>query len=223
MRNNVINKTFITQLFAIILAINITVHLYPFNYPSILVTDEIARAIGSTLGIFLLALIGRFFKPSKTFGMALIAILVTPFAILVDRANDPVAPREFRELFRSSDDMEIGLPLPDGGEGDMPMTDSGAISLQYDGNVTQQDSVNTGPASTSAPAYPASENANDGPSDYQRNLDLYIKADPILSPETYETSDMPATKAANAELARQRLEASNPETASNEQPYTPYP
>jgi hypothetical protein len=72
-------------------------------------------------------------------------------------------------------------------------------------------------------ADPAYGNAEQGGSEYQRHLDLFIKADPNLSPETYDTSDMPATKAANAELARQRLEAMTPETGTNDQPSTPNP
>lgn len=208
-----LNKTLIAQVFIVILAINIAAHLYPFNYDSDLAVSEISRSFGVTLAIFTVSLFGLLFRPSKTLGMTLIAILIAPVMIWADRLNDPIAPQDFRELLHSTESVGEEATSPEAGQGGYGTANNFAsVPAVNDGSVTEQevaDSLET--------------NASKGGSDYQRYLDQFIKADPILSPETYDTSDMPATKAANAELARQRLDAANSKAESNEQPYAPNP
>lgn len=207
-----LNKTIIAQVFIVILAINIAAHLYPFNYSSDLVFDEISRSFGVTFAVFTVSLFGLLFRPSKTFGMALIAILIAPVMIWADRLNDPIAPQDFREFLHPTESVGEEATSPEAGQ-------------RGDGTANNFASapVNDGSMIGGEVADPVGENANNGGSDYQRYLDQFIKADPILSPETYDTSDMPATRAANAELARQRLKAANSEAESNEQPYAPNP
>jgi hypothetical protein len=207
-----LNKSFIAQIFIVILAINIVVHLYPFDYSSILAMDEIARAFGTTVAIFLVSLVGLLFRPSKTFGVATIAILAAPVMILLDRANDPIAPQIFRDVLDPTASKWLDVLPPDTGQRDEETANDFQSAPANVESVAKQDGVD-----------PVYGNAEHGGSDYQRYLDLFTKADPILSPETYDTSDMPATKAANAELARQRLEAANSEAGTNDQPYTPNP
>lgn len=121
-----LNKVFIFQIFIWILAINVLIHILQFNYNSILVGDEIARAFGSTLGIFLISLVGLFFKPNKTLAVAFIAILMTPISILIDRANDPVAPPYFRELL-----------YPDSTANGEPVSELNAVQV----DTTQSDTL----------------------------------------------------------------------------------
>jgi len=207
-----LNKAIIAQMFVVILAINIAAHLYPFDYSSDLAIDEISRSIGVTLAIFTVSLAGLLFRPSKTFGMALIAILVAPIMILVDRSNDPIAPHDFRELLRPNENAGTDAALPETGQVGEDAANNFANAPVNDGSMAEQEVAD-----------PVVKGANSGGSEYQRYLDQFIKADPVLSPETYDTSDMPATKAANAELARQRLEAANSDAKSNDQPYAPNP
>ena len=93
-----LNKLFITQLFIWIFSINVLIHLIPFNYSQAIVIDQVARSAGSTLAIFVISLIGLIFTPNQTIGMTSIAILISPLAIVADRANDPLALQYFREL-----------------------------------------------------------------------------------------------------------------------------
>jgi hypothetical protein len=105
-RKSRLNKTLIAQIFLWIFATNVLVHLIPFKYKFDISLDQIARSFGSTLAIFVISLIGLIFQSNRTLGVALIAILIAPVCILVDRAHDPVAPRYFRELLYPG-----GVPL----------------------------------------------------------------------------------------------------------------
>lgn len=207
-----LNKHFIVRVFIVIVAINIVVHLYPFDYNSTLALDQIARAVGTTVAIFLVSLVGLLFRPNKTFGMAAIAILAAPWMILLDRANDPIAPQVFRDFLDPTGSKRLDVLSPDTAQSD----EETANNFEYV-------PVNVEGVGEHEDADPVYGNAENGGPEYQRHLDLFIKADPILSPETYDTSDMPATKAANAELARQRLEAMTPEAGTNDQPSSPNP
>ena len=107
-----LNKSLIADIFIVISILNLIIHLYPFNYNNTLMADEIARSLGVTVAIFLFSLIGLTFRPSKTFGMSAIAILIAPVAILADRAHDPIAPPYFRELLHSKSGLAIGTAQP---------------------------------------------------------------------------------------------------------------
>lgn len=97
-RKSGLNKTLIFQMFLWLFAANVLIHLIPFNYNFDISVDQIARSFGNTLAIFVISMIGIFFRHNRTLGVAFVAILIAPLCILIDRAHDPVAPRYFREL-----------------------------------------------------------------------------------------------------------------------------
>ena len=119
-----LNKKIIAHVFIVITILNISVHLVPFNYSPTLVTEQIARSIGVTIAIYIASLIGLTFKPSKTLGMAAIAILIAPVMILADRAHDPLAPRYFRDLFYPNDDVVSDKLQPEVQAGNAEATDN---------------------------------------------------------------------------------------------------
>lgn len=207
-----LNKSFIAQIFIVILAINIVVHLYPFDYSSILAMDEIARAFGTTVAIFLVSLVGLLFRPSKTFGVATIAILAAPVMILLDRANDPIAPQIFRELLYSNSKNQNVTLTPDAGRDSMVPAANVAAVDEHGGDEIDESTLGVASGREGTAASIAGEEAVKGQnSEYRRMLNNALAANPLTNPSIFDTSDMPLTKAANAAISAQReADAANP-------------
>ena len=92
------NKSVTIPVFLLIFIISCIIHLMPFNYSQALAQDQIARATGGMIIIFIVYRLGLLFYPNKTFGVIIVAVIFSPFAILLDRANDPIAPTYFHDL-----------------------------------------------------------------------------------------------------------------------------
>lgn len=192
-----LNKALIFQIFMWIFAANVLIHLIPFNYSFDISVDQIARSFGSTLAIFVISLIGLLFRPNQTLGVALIAILIAPVCILIDRAHDPVAPRYFRELLYPDDKANGDLgPNSKVERSDTASADTLPASPNDVGTVPEQGLMSTATASTAANTITGDRSAD---AEYQRHLDQYLAANPATNPHIFDTSDIPAVEATKAQ------------------------
>lgn len=163
------SKKTVSLVFATILVISIFVHLMPFNYNSIIAQDEIARAVGGLIALFIISRLGLLYRPNPTLGVILIAVVLAPVIILLDRSSDPVAPRYFRDLLHLNQTGQSNIPLPD----------------------TRTQNVKLPVSNTDDPA---EQNNGEADTDYRRLLNKFLAADPATNPDFYHQPSTPEQK-----------------------------